>query len=193
MFDLKSSKIGIIGLGYVGLPLAVEFGKKYPTVGLDINKQRIDELKSGKDNTCEVDAAELSQARQLTFTAECGDLDDCNVYIVTVPTPIDAYKRPDLTLLENASRTIGKFLTRTVVLNHRNARPSLKQILIRSAARLIPCEPVSFLIGSRTSGWHDELSDTKIVDVSKPPEVLKKALDVRPVARHATRNPRAHP
>ena len=111
MFDLKSSKIGIIGLGYVGLPLAVEFGKKYPTVGLDINKQRIDELKSGKDNTCEVDAAELSQARQLSFTAECGDLDDCNVYIVTVPTPIDAYKRPDLTLLENASRTIGKLIS----------------------------------------------------------------------------------
>jgi UDP-N-acetyl-D-galactosamine dehydrogenase len=111
MFDLKSSKIGIIGLGYVGLPLAVEFGKKYPTVGLDINKQRIDELKSGKDNTCEVDAAELSQARQLSFTAECGDLDDCNVYIVTVPTPIDAYKRPDLTLLKNASRTIGKLIS----------------------------------------------------------------------------------
>jgi UDP-N-acetyl-D-glucosamine/UDP-N-acetyl-D-galactosamine dehydrogenase len=80
-------------------------------VGLDINKQRIDELKSGKDNTCEVDAAELSQARQLSFTAECGDLDDCNVYIVTVPTPIDAYKRPDLTLLENASRTIGKLIS----------------------------------------------------------------------------------
>ena len=111
MFDLKSSKIGIIGLGYVGLPLAVEFGKRYPTVGLDINKQRIDELKSGKDSTCEVDADELSQARQLTFTAECGDLDDCNVYIVTVPTPIDAYKRPDLTLLENASRTIGKLIS----------------------------------------------------------------------------------
>jgi uncharacterized RDD family membrane protein YckC len=91
------------------------------------------------------------------------------------------------------SRTFGKFLTRTVVLNHRNARPSLKQILIRSAARLIPCEPVSFLIGSRTSGWHDELSDTKIVDISKPPEVLKKAVDVRPVAPYATRNPRAHP
>jgi len=111
MFDLKSSKIGIIGLGYVGLPLAVEFGKSYPTVGLDINKARIDELKSGTDTTCEVDADELSQARQLTFTAESGDLDDCNIYIVTVPTPIDAYKRPDLTLLENASRTIGKLIS----------------------------------------------------------------------------------
>ncbi len=111
MFDLKSSKIGIIGLGYVGLPLAVEFGKRYPTVGLDINKARINELKSGKDTTCEVDADELSQAQQLTFTAECGDLDDCNLYIVTVPTPIDTYKRPDLTLLENASRTIGKLIS----------------------------------------------------------------------------------
>ena len=111
MFDLKSSKIGIIGLGYVGLPLAVEFGKQYPTVGLDINKVRIDDLKSGRDTTCEVDSDELSQAQQLTFTTEYRDLDDCTTYIVTVPTPIDAYKRPDLTLLENASRTIGKLIS----------------------------------------------------------------------------------
>jgi UDP-N-acetyl-D-galactosamine dehydrogenase len=111
MLDPKSSKIGIIGLGYVGLPLAVEFGKKYPTVGLDINKVRIDELKSGTDTTCEVDAAELSQAQLLTFTADYHDLGDCTTYVVTVPTPIDAYKRPDLTLLENASRTIGKLIS----------------------------------------------------------------------------------
>ncbi len=111
MFDLQSSKIGIIGLGYVGLPLAVEFGKRYPTVGLDINKVRIDELKSGTDTTCEVDADELSQARQLTFTTDYRDLADCTTYIVTVPTPIDTYKRPDLTLLENASRTIGKLIS----------------------------------------------------------------------------------
>ena len=105
MFDLKRTKIGIIGLGYVGLPLAVEFGKKYPTVGLDINKQRVEELKSGKDATCEVTADELKQSQQLTVTTDYRDLDDCTTYVVTVPTPIDAYKRPDLTLLENAPRS----------------------------------------------------------------------------------------
>ena len=111
MFDLNTTKIGIIGLGYVGLPLAVEFGKKYPTVGLDINKQRIEELKSGKDATCEVTADELSQSQQLTFTTDYQALDDCTTYVVTVPTPIDAYKRPDLSLLENASRTVGKLIS----------------------------------------------------------------------------------
>ena len=111
MLDLKRIKIGIIGLGYVGLPLAVEFGKKYPTVGLDINKRRVEELKSGKDATCEVTADELTQSHQLTFTTDYRDLDDCTTYVVTVPTPIDAYKRPDLTLLENASRTIGKLIS----------------------------------------------------------------------------------
>ena len=111
MLDLKKTKIGIIGLGYVGLPLAVEFGKKYPTVGLDINKQRVEELRSGKDATCEVTADELKQSQQLTFSTDYRDLHDCTTYVVTVPTPIDAYKRPDLTLLENASLTIGKLIS----------------------------------------------------------------------------------
>jgi len=110
MFALESSKIGIVGLGYVGLPLAIEFGKLYSTVGLDIKADRIDELRAGRDSTREVTAAELGQAPRLEFTCDPADLADCNVYIVTVPTPIDAHKRPDLSLLEGASRTVGPLL-----------------------------------------------------------------------------------
>ena len=108
--DLNNIKIGMIGLGYVGLPLAVEFGKKITTVGLDINKHRIAELKSGKDSSLEVSAEELPQATKLSYTCEPTDLADCNVYIVTVPTPIDAFNRPDLSPLVGASSTIGKLL-----------------------------------------------------------------------------------
>jgi UDP-N-acetyl-D-galactosamine dehydrogenase len=110
MFDLNSTKIGIIGLGYVGLPLAVEFGKAYPTVGLDIKVSRIEELNSGQDTTCEVSTEELGQAQQLTFSSDPADLSDCTVYIVTVPTPIDKHKSPDLSLLEDASQTVGALL-----------------------------------------------------------------------------------
>lgn len=110
MLTIEDTRIGIIGLGYVGLPLAVEFGKVLPTVGFDINEERINELKSGKDGTLEVDEAELSEAVQLSYTHELGGLGDCNVYIVTVPTPIDRYKRPDLSPLESASRALGKVL-----------------------------------------------------------------------------------
>jgi UDP-N-acetyl-D-galactosamine dehydrogenase len=110
MFDLKDTRIGIIGLGYVGLPLAVELGKHYPTVGLDISAARIAELQAGKDSTLEVDEHELKQATQLTYTSTPEELAACNVYIVTVPTPIDSSKRPDLSPLEAASKTIGKLL-----------------------------------------------------------------------------------
>jgi UDP-N-acetyl-D-galactosamine dehydrogenase len=110
MFDLKDTRIGIIGLGYVGLPLAVELGKHYPTMGLDINAPRVAELQSGKDSTLEVDEDELKLATQLTYTSNPSDLADCNVYIVTVPTPIDSAKRPDLSPLEGASHTISKLL-----------------------------------------------------------------------------------
>ena len=110
MLDLKTTKIGIIGLGYVGLPLAIEFGKIYPTVGLDIKVARIEELREGWDSTCEVSAEELGQAQQLTFTSDPADLGDCTVYVVTVPTPIDRHKRPDLSLLEDASQTVGSLL-----------------------------------------------------------------------------------
>jgi UDP-N-acetyl-D-glucosamine/UDP-N-acetyl-D-galactosamine dehydrogenase len=106
------NKIAIIGLGYVGLPLAVEFGKKYPTTGFDINGTRIAALISGHDSTLEVDEAELKQAIQLSYTIDIEQLKSCNIYIVTVPTPIDSHKRPDLTPLEKASETVGKVLSK---------------------------------------------------------------------------------
>ncbi|MCI0504595.1 MAG: Vi polysaccharide biosynthesis UDP-N-acetylglucosamine C-6 dehydrogenase TviB [Gammaproteobacteria bacterium] len=110
MFDLAKTRIGIIGLGYVGLPLAVEFGRRYETTGLDINLRRVDELKQGIDNTLEVTADELKQAVKLRYTTNLEELKDCNVYIVTVPTPIDEHKRPDLSPLESASKTVGKVI-----------------------------------------------------------------------------------
>ncbi len=104
---LKNMRIAIIGLGYVGLPLAVEFGKKYPTLGFDINQQRVDELKIGVERTLEVDAEELKAATQLTYSSDIEDLRHATVYIVTVPTPIDEHKQPDLTPLQKASETLG--------------------------------------------------------------------------------------
>ncbi|WP_436967530.1 nucleotide sugar dehydrogenase, partial [Acinetobacter baumannii] len=108
--QLADLRIAIIGLGYVGLPLAVEFGKKLPVVGFDIYQKRVDELKNGQDHTLEVSPEELKQATQLSYTANLGDLKDCNFFIVTVPTPIDDYKQPDLTPLVKASTSIGKVL-----------------------------------------------------------------------------------
>ncbi|WP_179997144.1 Vi polysaccharide biosynthesis UDP-N-acetylglucosamine C-6 dehydrogenase TviB [Acinetobacter sp. YH16050] len=110
MLQLSDLKIAIIGLGYVGLPLAVEFGKKLPVVGFDIQQKRIQELKSGQDHTLEVSPEELKQSTHLTYTANLEDLKDCNFFIVTVPTPIDEYKQPDLTPLVKASQSIGKVL-----------------------------------------------------------------------------------
>ncbi|NMW23455.1 Vi polysaccharide biosynthesis UDP-N-acetylglucosamine C-6 dehydrogenase TviB [Rhodanobacter soli] len=110
MQSLNDTKIAIIGLGYVGLPLAVEFGKRYDTVGFDTNTLRIGELRAGRDHTLEVDADELATATRLRFSAALDDIRDCNVYIVTVPTPIDTAKRPDLTPLIKASESLGKVL-----------------------------------------------------------------------------------
>jgi len=110
--NLKNAKIGIIGLGYVGLPLAVEFGKKFPTVGFDINQERVDELSSGKDHTLECSAEELKEAGKLVYSTDLSDLESCNVYIVTVPTPVDGSNRPDLTPLIKASETIGKVISK---------------------------------------------------------------------------------
>ena len=110
MFELKEAKLGIVGLGYVGLPLAVEFGKIYNTVGFDINQHRIDELKNGTDSTLEVDSQELNEAKQLSYTTNTDDLKDCNVFIVTVPTPIDNFKRPDLSPLMGASKMVGQVI-----------------------------------------------------------------------------------
>lgn len=110
MIDLKDAKIAIIGLGYVGLPLAVEFGKQYPTTGFDIRAARVDELRLGVDSTLEVSAEELADSPELRYSATVSDIAECNVYIVTVPTPIDAAKRPDLTPLMKASEMIGGVL-----------------------------------------------------------------------------------
>lgn len=110
MQSLSSVKIAMIGLGYVGLPLAVEFGKKYSTIGFDINEPRIKELKKGIDNTLEVEPELLASATQLSFTNQITDIEDCNIYIVTVPTPIDKHKRPDLSPLVKASEAIGPIL-----------------------------------------------------------------------------------
>ena len=104
-------KIAIIGLGYVGLPLAVEFGKKFTTVGFDINESRLEELKQGHDNTLETTDEELAAAKCLSFTSDIESLRDCQVYIVTVPTPIDASNRPDLTPIIKASESVGSVLS----------------------------------------------------------------------------------
>ena len=106
--DLKSNKIAIIGLGYVGLPLAVEFGKRRPVLGFDINVARIAELRKGRDSTLEVSSDDLSAASGLSFSDQVADLAECGVFIVTVPTPIDKANRPDLTPLIKASETVGK-------------------------------------------------------------------------------------
>jgi UDP-N-acetyl-D-galactosamine dehydrogenase len=103
-------KIGIIGLGYVGLPLAVEFGKVIDVVGFDINKERIEELKKGFDRTKEVEEADLKSSKKLSFSSNLEDLKSATYFIVTVPTPVDEYKKPDLTPLLSASKTVGSVL-----------------------------------------------------------------------------------
>jgi len=109
---LQNKKLCIIGLGYVGLPLAVEFGKIYDVTGFDINKKRIEELNNYVDHTLEVTTEELKEAKYLKFTDKIEDIKDCNIYIVTVPTPVDKYNRPDLTPLLKASETVGKVISK---------------------------------------------------------------------------------
>ncbi|MEJ6533217.1 Vi polysaccharide biosynthesis UDP-N-acetylglucosamine C-6 dehydrogenase TviB [Pseudoalteromonas lipolytica] len=108
--SLTDLRIGIIGLGYVGLPLAVEFGKKYPTLGFDINQKRVSQLKNGHDATLEVSDTELANVISLSYSSNKSDLAECNVYIVTVPTPIDDSNAPDLTPLRKASELLGEFV-----------------------------------------------------------------------------------
>src|SRR6185437_15512208 len=115
MFHLRKCRIGIVGLGYVGLPLAVEFGKHFDTVGFDVKRDRIAELESGRDSTLEVSRTELKSATRLSFSTDLDGLKRCRVLIVTVPTPIDTYKRPDLTPLVKASETVGKVLSKGTV------------------------------------------------------------------------------
>jgi len=110
MKNLGNIRIAIIGLGYVGLPLAVEFGKKFETVGFDINESRIKELTSGNDATMEVSREQLTGSKSLSFSADATDIENCNIFIITVPTPIDEHKNPDLTPLVGASGTVGRVL-----------------------------------------------------------------------------------
>ena len=110
--NAKDTRIAVIGLGYVGLPLAAEFGKRYLTTGFDINRSRIAALISGHDSTLEVDTAALESAAHLSYTTDVDKLKTCNIYIVTIPTPIDIHKRPDLSPLEKASETVGKVLSK---------------------------------------------------------------------------------
>ena len=107
---MKEIKIAIVGLGYVGLPLAAEFGKKIETIGFDINKVRVEELLIGKDKTLEVSEEELSESKRLSYTSDPEDIKNCNYFIVTVPTPIDIHKSPDLNPLKESSKIIGSFL-----------------------------------------------------------------------------------
>ena len=111
MENLINTKIGIIGLGYVGLPLAVEFGKKYPTIGFDISMERLKELAVGYDRTRELEREQILEADFLEFVDSIADLESCNVYIVTVPTPINLHKQPNLNPLISASKSVGKILT----------------------------------------------------------------------------------
>jgi UDP-N-acetyl-D-galactosamine dehydrogenase len=106
----RGCRIGVVGLGYVGLPLAVEFGKQFSTVGFDIKAERIAELVKGRDSTLECSSAELRAAKHLKFSTRLADLRRCRVFIITVPTPIDRYNRPDLTPLQRSSETVGKVL-----------------------------------------------------------------------------------
>ena len=110
MIKLRKCRIGIIGLGYVGLPLAVEFGKHFDTIGFDVKADRVAELRAGRDSTLETSRDELKSAARLSFTTDLNALKSCRAYIVTVPTPIDPYKRPDLSPLIAASTSVGKVL-----------------------------------------------------------------------------------
>jgi UDP-N-acetyl-D-glucosamine/UDP-N-acetyl-D-galactosamine dehydrogenase len=115
MLRLHRCRIGVVGLGYVGLPLAVEFGKHFETIGFDVNPRRVALLRKGRDTTLEVSSEELRAAQRLTFTTDLEALRRCRVFIVTVPTPIDGYKRPDLSPLVRASESVGTVLSKGAV------------------------------------------------------------------------------
>ena len=103
-------KIAVVGLGYVGLPLSIEFGKKINTIGYDISQERIEQLQKGIDSNLEVKTSEISKAKKLLFTSSIDEISKCNVYIITVPTPIDKYNAPDLSSLASASKIVGSIL-----------------------------------------------------------------------------------
>ena len=110
MSNIENSRVAIIGLGYVGLPLAVEFGKKFETIGFDINQLRVKELLNGSDSTMEITNEQLKDSTNLHFSTNIADIEKCNIFIVTVPTPIDRHKNPDLNPIIEASKTVGSVL-----------------------------------------------------------------------------------
>ena len=120
MINLDGKKIAVIGLGYVGLPLAMEFAKKRPVTGFDIRRERIDELLGGSDATLEVEAEDLKRAERIEFTDDIEALRQCGIFIITVPTPIDKANRPDLTPLIRATETVGKTLGRGAVVIYKS-------------------------------------------------------------------------
>ncbi|MEM9686946.1 MAG: nucleotide sugar dehydrogenase, partial [Bacteroidota bacterium] len=115
MRSIQESKIAVIGLGYVGLPLAVEFAKKYEVTGFDISSERVEALKNHNDHTREVSPEELQGTKRITYTDNEEALKDIDIYIVTVPTPVDEYKKPNLTPLRSASKTVGKYLKKNAI------------------------------------------------------------------------------
>ena len=128
-------RISIVGLGYVGLPLAIEFAKHFKTTGFDINNQRLNELRAGHDRTLEVAPAALKASVNLSFSSRIEDIKGCDFFIVTVPTPIDGYNRPDLTPLIKASETVGKALKRAPswCTRARSIRAARRRIACRSS------------------------------------------------------------
>ena len=116
MSSLSDVKIAVVGLGYVGLPLAVAFAKRFPVLGFDINSSRIKQLETGVDSTLEISSPELVAAETLSFSCSEDDLKSCNTFIVTVPTPIDKFKRPDLTPLLKASAMLGRVIKKNNVI-----------------------------------------------------------------------------
>lgn len=115
-FNRREVRIAVLGLGYVGLPLAVEFGKSYPTIGYDISQSRVEELKAGHDHTLEVSPEKMSDAKRLKFSDKYNDLQSCNVFVVTVPTPVDANRKPDLTPLLEASKVLGRVIKKNDII-----------------------------------------------------------------------------
>jgi UDP-N-acetyl-D-galactosamine dehydrogenase len=141
-FDIDKIRIGVIGLGYVGLPLAVEFGCKYPTLGFDVNDSRITDLRKGKDATLEVCVEEFAAAKHLSYTSDPAALSTCNFFVVTVPTPVSSDNRPLLTPLRRASETIGKVLKAgDVVVYESTVFPGLPGVSTRGELFMEPMPP----------------------------------------------------
>lgn len=127
---LDQIKIAVIGLGYVGLPLAVEFGKKRDVIGFDVNLTRLKELKANLDSTLETSKKELEEAKYLSFSEKIEDIQSCNCYIITVPTPVDEMKLPDLTMIKAASKTIGNILNKgDIVIYESTVYPDRKSVV----------------------------------------------------------------